>query len=233
MNLFVGTSGYSYKEWKGKFYPREIKPADMLKFYAEHFATVEINNTFYRMPEKDLVRSWMKEVPGSFKFALKAPQKITHIRRLKSVEDELAHFLDVASVLKKQLGPLLFQFPGNFRKDAERLAGFLKLLPKNFQAAFEFRDASWFANDIFAMLREHNAALCIAESEETVDVPFEATADWGYLRLRRLDYERSDLKKWLSRIEKQKWDEAHIFFRHEDQALGPKFAEMFLEFAKI
>jgi uncharacterized protein YecE (DUF72 family) len=209
-----------------------MKPTDMLRFYAEHFGAVEINNTFYRMPEKDLIRSWMSEVPSEFKFALKAPQKITHLRRLKNVEDDLAHFLDVASVLKQQLGPLLFQFPGNFKKDAARLDDFLKLLPGKTRAAFEFREASWFDDEIFAMLRKHNAALCIAESGETVQVPFEATADWGYLRLRRLDYQSSDLKKWFGRVQKQKWSEAHVFFRHEDRALGPKFAQIFLKFIK-
>jgi uncharacterized protein YecE (DUF72 family) len=231
MNLLVGTSGYSYKEWKGKFYPRDIKPADMLRFYAEHFNTVEINNTFYRMPTKELVVSWTKDVPADFKFALKAPQRITHIRRLKDCADDLGNFLEVGAVLKNQLGPLLFQFPGNFKIDLLRLADFLKLLPRRHHVAFEFRNASWFTEEVFDALRKHNAALCIAESEETVEVPFEATADWGYLRPRRLDYSPADLKSRFARIQKQNWSDAYVFFKHEDQALGPKFAQNFLELA--
>lgn len=232
MKLHVGTSGYSYKEWKGKFYPRDIKPAGMLRYYAEHFNSVEINNTFYRMPTRELVLSWTKEVPADFTFALKAPQKITHIRRLKSCAEDLAGFLEVAAVLKKQLGPLLFQLPGKFKKDLPRLVDFLDLLPRDYRIAFEFRDASWFDPDVFEALQKNNAALCFAESEETVEVPFEATADWGYLRLRRLDYSRDRLKAHFARVQKQDWSAAYTFFRHEDQALGPKFAEMFLQFIK-
>jgi uncharacterized protein YecE (DUF72 family) len=232
MNLHVGTSGYGYKEWKGKFYPTDIKAAEMLREYAKHFKAVEINNTFYRMPNKELVRSWMKEVPGDFVFALKAPQKITHIRRLKEAAEDVRNFLDVAAILKGQLGPLLFQLPGNFKKDAPRLAEFLKLLPKEFRVAFEFRHASWFDAEVFSALKKHNAALCIAESEETVEVPFEATADWGYFRLRRLDYNASDLKKWFSRIQNQNWNDTYVFFKHEEQALGPKFAAAFAQLAE-
>lgn len=232
MNLYVGTSGYGYKEWKGKFYPRDIKPDAMLPYYAERFNAVEINNTFYKMPNRALLREWMKQVPGRFTFALKAPQKITHIRRLSNATEDLRNFLEVAAVLKKQLGPLLFQFPGNFKKDLERLTAFLKLLPRRRRVAFEFRNATWFDDEVLAALRKVNASLCIAESEETVQVPFEATADWGYLRLRRLDYQRRDLKARLAQIRKQKWSEAFVFFKHEDQALGPKFAKTFLELAE-
>jgi uncharacterized protein YecE (DUF72 family) len=231
MNLYVGTSGFGYKEWKGKFYPREMKPAEMLQYYAARFNAVEINNTFYRMPNKELVLSWAKDVPGAFKFSLKAPQKITHLRRLKDVADDTVNFIDVAGVLKQQLAPLLFQFPGNFKKNAERLADFLKLLPPAQRVTFEFRDASWFDAEIFNLLTKHNAALCIAESEETVEVPFQPTADWGYFRLRRLDYTTADLKKWRAKIEQQKWSDAYIYFKHENQALGPKFAQDFLKLA--
>jgi uncharacterized protein YecE (DUF72 family) len=228
MNLFVGTSGFGYKEWRGKFYPREMKPPEMLRYYAERFNAVEINNTFYRMPNKELVLSWTKDVPADFKFSLKAPQKITHLRRLKDVEDDVANFIDVAGALKQQLAPLLFQFPGNFKKNAERLGDFLKLLPRAHRVTFEFREASWFDAEIFDLLSKHNAALCIAESEETVEVPFQPTADWGYFRLRRLDYTTAGLKKWRHKIEQQKWSEAYIYFKHEDLALGPKFAQEFI-----
>src|SRR3954471_4882651 len=144
MNLYIGTSGFGYKEWKGKFFPPDIKPADMLRFYAERFNAVEINNTFYRMPKKELLESWLKEVPSTFILGLKAPQKITHIRRLKEAQQELDYFLEVAGVLKNQLGPLLFQLPPNFKKDADRLRNFLKHLPARHRVAFEFRHESWF-----------------------------------------------------------------------------------------
>jgi uncharacterized protein YecE (DUF72 family) len=228
MNLYIGTSGFGYKEWKGKFFPPDIKPAEMLRFYAERFNAVEINNTFYRMPKKELLESWLKEVPATFIFGLKAPQKITHIRRLKDAQQELAYFLEVAGVLKNQLGPLLFQLPGNFKKDAARLRDFLKLLPSDVRAAFEFRHESWFDDEIFAALKERNAALCIAQSEETSEVPFQPTADWGYFRLRRLDYSDADLKSWFAKIKNQKdWSDTYVFFKHEEQAFGPKFAQTF------
>jgi uncharacterized protein YecE (DUF72 family) len=232
MRMFVGTSGYGYKEWKGKFYPREMKPDEMLAFYAAQFTSVEINNTFYRMPNKDVARSWTTQVPEDFTFVLKAPQKITHIRRLKDAGAELKYFMEVAEVLEKRRGPFLFQFPGNFKKDADRLREFLKMVPEGHRCAFEFRNATWFDAEVFEILRKHNAALCIAESEEEVAVPFEATADWGYLRLRRMDYEQPTLKEWLDRVRATKWSEAFIFFKHEDQALGPKFARMFVEMSR-
>jgi uncharacterized protein YecE (DUF72 family) len=228
MNLYIGTSGFGYKEWKGKFFPSDIKPADMLRFYAERFNAVEINNTFYRMPTKELLEAWLKEVPASFVFGLKAPQKITHIRRLKDAQQELAYFLEVAGILKNQLGPLLFQLPGNFKKDVVRLRDFLKLLPADLRVAFEFRHESWFDDEIFGALKEHKAALCIAESEETPEVPFQPTADWGYFRLRRLDYTDADLKSWFTKIKAQKdWSDTYVFFKHEEQAFGPKFAQTF------
>jgi uncharacterized protein YecE (DUF72 family) len=227
MNFFIGTSGFGYKEWKGKFFPEDMKPAGMLRFYAERFNAVEINNTFYRMPKRELLESWVKEVPATFIFGLKAPQKITHIKRLKEAQSEVDYFIDVARVLKNQLGPLLFQLPGNFKKDAARLRDFLALLPRDLRITFEFRHESWFDDEVFAALKEHNAALCIAESEETPEVPFHATADWGYFRLRRLDYTEVDLKSWLAKIQKQNWSDTFIFFKHEEQAFGPKFAQSF------
>jgi uncharacterized protein YecE (DUF72 family) len=228
MNLHIGTSGFGYKEWKGKFFPPDIKPAEMLRFYAERFNAVEINNTFYRMPKKELLEGWLKEVPSSFIFGLKAPQKITHIRRLKESQQELDYFLEVASVLKNQLGPLLFQLPPNFKKDADRLRNFLKLLPADRRVTFEFRHESWFDDETFAALKEHNAALCIAESEDPPQTPFQATADWGYFRLRRLDYTDADLKSWSAKIQSQKnWSDSFVFFKHEEQAFGPKFAQTF------
>lgn len=231
MNLYVGTSGYSYKEWKGTFYPQDISDKEMLRFYGERFRTVEINNTFYRMPKPSVLEAWSAEVPGDFKFVLKASQRITHMQRLKNTDDSLAYLLKVASGLKEQLGPLLFQLPPHLKKDAPRLRDFLQLLPSERQAAFEFRHQSWFDAEVFDLLREHRAVLCIAEAENDLDIPFVSTGDWGYLRLRRPDYGDPELKAWVKRVRDQKWRDAFIFFKHEEEGKGPAMAKRFLELA--
>jgi uncharacterized protein YecE (DUF72 family) len=231
MNLYVGTSGYSYKEWKGTFYPEDLSEKQMLRFYGERFRSVEINNTFYRMPKASVLEAWAAEVPAEFKFVLKASQRITHIQRLKDAGDSLAYLIKVAAVLKQRLGPFLFQLPPNFKKDAVRLREFLALLPPDSITAFEFREASWFDEEIFELLRKHRIALCIAEAEDGVEVPFVSTADWGYLRLRRPDYGDEELKGWIGRIREQNWQNAFIFFKHEDEGKGPAMARRFLELA--
>ena len=233
MNLYVGTSGYSYKEWKGTFYPEDLPEKEMLKFYGERFRSVEINNTFYRMPKASVLEAWAAEVPGDFKFVLKAPQRITHIQRLVDTADSVSYLLKVAESLKERLGPLLFQLPPYLRKDLARLRDFLKLLPPDRRAAFEFRHQSWFDDEIFGLLREHKGVLCIAEAENDLEIPFVSTADWGYLRLRRPDYGDPELKAWGERVRHQNWREAFIFFKHEDEGKGPQMAKRFLELAKI
>jgi len=231
MNLYVGTSGYSDKEWKGTFYPEDLPDKQMLHFYGERFRSVEINNTFYRMPKKSVLEAWAVEVPSDFKFVLKVPQKITHIQRLKDADDNVNYLLEVAGALKERLGPLLFQLPPYLKKDIPRLQDFLKLLPKGCRSAFEFRHQSWFDDELFALLRDHQAVLCIAEAEEGVEVPCKSTADWGYLRLRRPDYGDAELKEWVDRVKQQGWRDAFIFFKHEDEGVGPKMAKRFLELA--
>jgi uncharacterized protein YecE (DUF72 family) len=231
MNLYVGTSGYSYKPWKGKFYPKDLPDKQMLRYYGEQFRTVELNNTFYRMPTESMVQTWAGEVGDDFQFVLKAPQRITHQKRLKEVGDTVAHFLDVASGLKERLGPLLFQLPPNMKKDAARLRNFLALLPAKRRVAMEFRHASWFDDEIFELLRERRAAFCIAEAENDLEVPFVSTADWGYLRLRNPDYTDAELKDWIKCVRKQDWQDAFVFFRHEDEGKGPILAKRFLELA--
>ena len=231
MNLYVGTSGYSYPKWKGKFYPQDLPAKGMLRYYGENFRSVENNSTFRKMPEPEELKSRAADVPADFKFALKAPQRITHIKRLKESKDLVSHLFKVAAVLKKRLGPVLFQLPPHFKKDAHRLSDFLELLPVSRRAAFEFRHESWFDEEIFKLLREHKVALCIAEAENELEVPFVATTDWGYLRLRREDYTDAELKAWLKKLKKQDWSEAFVYFRHEDTAKGPKFAKRFLEMA--
>jgi len=229
--LHVGTSGYSYKEWKGSFYPKDLPAAQMLEFYAQRFGAVEINNTFYRMPKASVLEDWAAHVPENFQFTLKAPQSITHFKRLKDAGESVAYLLREAGALQQRLGPLLFGLPPNFKKDLPRLLDFLELIPKQYRAAFEFRHDSWFEDDVFDAMRQRQAALCIAEAEDGPKVPQVATADWGYLRLRLPEYSDADLKRWLKWMRQQKWREAFIFFKHEDEARGPAFAKRFLELA--
>ncbi len=231
MNLYVGTSGYSYKEWKGPFYPKDLPDKQMLHFYGERFRTVEINNTFYRMPKESVLEAWAAEVSPEFKFVLKASQRITHMQRLKDADDSVSYLLRVAGVLLKRLGPLLFQLPPNFQKDVPRLRRFLELIPRERRAAFEFRHQSWFDPEVFDLLREYQAVLCIAEAENDLEIPFVSTADWGYLRLRRPDYGDEELKEWVKRVRQQDWQEAFIFFKHEDEGKAPLMGKRFLELA--
>jgi uncharacterized protein YecE (DUF72 family) len=231
MNLYVGTSGYSYKEWKGPFYPEDLPDKQMLRYYGERFRSVEINNTFYRMPKVSVLEAWAAEVPADFKFVLKASQRITHMQRLKDAGDSVAYLLKTAQVLQERLGPLLFQLPPFLQKDTPRLRDFLQLFPSPCPVAFEFRHQSWFDEEIFTLLRERAAVLCIAEAENDLEIPFVSTADWGYLRLRRPDYGDAELKAWVERVREQKWREAFVFFKHEDEGKGPLMAKRFLELA--
>jgi uncharacterized protein YecE (DUF72 family) len=231
MDLYVGTSGYAYKEWKGPFYPQDLHADEMLRYYGERFRTVEINNTFFRMPKPAVLQGWAAEVPPGFRFVLKASRRITHMQRLKEAGDSVEYLLKVAGTLEDRLGPLLFQLPPNLKKDAQRLREFLALLPSGFRAAFEFRHQTWFDEEVFGLLRDHQAALCIAEAEDDLEVPFVSTADWGYLRLRNADYDDAGLKAWSDRVAEQGWREAFVFFKHEDAGTGPRFASRFLELA--
>ena len=195
----------------------------MLAYYATRLPTVEINNTFYRMPAPEMVRKWADETPTTFRFALKSPRRITHERRLVDVADAVASLFKAAGELGDKLGPVLFQLPPNFKKDAPRLDAFLAGLPAGARAALEFRHESWFAPDVFDVLRARRAALCIAEDEELA-TPLEATTDWGYLRLRRQDYGDAEVSAWAGRIRAQPWSESYVFFKHEDEGKGPKLA---------
>jgi uncharacterized protein YecE (DUF72 family) len=226
MGIRVGTSGWSYKEWKGSFYPKDLPANQMLRFYSESFSAVEVNNTFYRMPNPKTLRNWTKEVPKNFVFALKAPGQITHMKRLKNVEEPLRHFLKTSKILRNQLGPLLFQLPPSFKKDLPRLRDFLQLLPAGVRTAFEFRHPTWFSDEVYSLLHEHDAAWCVADTGERKDPPFESTASWGYLRLRRKNYERSALRSWAGRVRKQRWKECFIFFKHEESGTAPRFAKL-------
>ena len=229
MKLWVGTSGYSYKAWLGNFYPERLAAKEMLRFYASRLPTVEINNTFYRLPKKSVLQSWAEQVPDNFRFVLKAPQKITHVKRLKAATEEVEYLFRVATVLDSHSGATLFQLPPYLRKNLETLKTFLSILPEDRAVAFEFRHPSWFDEEVFACLREHNCALCVAEMDETESPNLVATAGWGYIRLRRSAYSRADLLNWKERILAQQWDHAYVFFKHEDEGMGPKLAAEFLE----
>jgi uncharacterized protein YecE (DUF72 family) len=230
MRLTVGTSGYSYKEWKGTFYPEDLPAAKMLSFYAQHFGSVEINNTFYRMPEEKIVLKWGSEVPDGFTFVLKAPQRITHQKKLAGIEDDVRHFLEVAGALGPKLGPLLFQLPPYSKKDVPRLRGLLEAIPRAVRVALEFRHESWEDDEVYAALSDHDAALCASDTDETphpdrIVVP---TASWGYQRLRRTDYSDEQLAAWRNRIADQQWSDAYVFFKHEEEGKGPALAKRFL-----
>jgi uncharacterized protein YecE (DUF72 family) len=231
MKLWVGTSGYSYKEWKGSFYPQDMPDKDMLATYARQLPAVEINNTFYRLPTPTLLESWAKQVPKNFRFVLKASRRITHIKRLVGCEEETEYLFKTAQTLGERLGAILFQLPPFLRKDVPRLVEFLRLVPNNCKAAFEFRHESWFEKDVYDPLKEKECALCFADTEDNKLEALVSTASWGYLRLRKPEYGEKELKGWVAKVGKQGWDEAFIFFKHEDGGVGPKLAHRFLELA--
>jgi len=223
MRVLVGTSGYSYTAWRGSFYPEKLAEAEMLRFYASHFPTVEINNTFYRMPTAAVLERWAGETPDGFSFVLKAARRITHEKRLGD-PDSLAYFVKTAATLGEKLGPILFQLPPFMKKDLGRLREFLALLPAGTRAAFEFRHATWFDDEVYAALRERGAALCLADTDEDPDPALVATADWGYLRLRRVDYDDAALGSWTDRVRSQPWSAVWIFFKHEEEGKGAALA---------
>ena len=226
MKIHVGTSGYNYPEWRATFYPAKLPAAKMLAYYVERFSTVEINATFYRMPNAKTVAGWGATAPAGFTYVLKAPQRITHFARLRGVDEPLRYFCDTAGALGDKLGPLLFQLPPNFKKAADRLGELLATLPGGLRVAFEFRHESWFDEEVYALLRTRNAALCIADTEEG-STPAVATADFGYLRLRAVEYTGDDLRRWIETIERvgAGWRDAFVFFKHEADA--PRLAGAF------
>jgi uncharacterized protein YecE (DUF72 family) len=228
MNLLVGTSGYSYKEWKGPFYPEDIAAGDMLAFYGTKLPSVEINNTFYRMPRASVLETWAGNVPEHFRFAIKASRRITHMKRLANADEEAGYLLDTVGVMKDRLGCVLYQLPPNLKKDLARLESFLELLRDDVRSAFEFRHASWIDDDVHALLRTRNCALVLSDVDDADPPELVRTADWGYLRLRRSAYDAAQLAAWRDRIAGQDWDDAFVFFKHEDGAAGPTMAAEFM-----
>jgi uncharacterized protein YecE (DUF72 family) len=221
MRIHVGTSGFAYKEWRGSFYPEKMKEKDMLRYYAERLHAVEINNTFYRLPSKETLLRWAEQVPEAFTFVLKASQRITHRQRLKPESAETVTYLfETARALGERLGPVFFQTPPLLKKDAARLREFLAALPPAHPVAFEFRHETWFDDEVYEALRARNAALVSADKDESgaEGAPIVPTADWGYLRLRRCDYDEAALAAWAARIRAQPWQQAYVFFKHEEGA---------------
>lgn len=229
MRLRVGSSGFSYKEWKGPFYPEKLPAKDMLGFYAERLSTVEINSSFYRMPKSEVLESWANTVPSDFKFVLKASRRITHSSRLKeSGYDSVDALWEIAQALGPHLGPMLFQLPPNMKKDVGRLRAFTDTLPTELRAAFEFRHESWFDDEVYTALRDAGHALCVADVDDTDPPKLVSTAGFGYLRLRRDDYRDDELERWLAAIHAQSWDETFVFFKHDDEGAAPRLAARLL-----
>lgn len=229
--LYVGTSGYSYKEWKGSFYPESIPAKDMLSYYASRFNTVELNNTFYRMPQESMIETWKSQVPDSFRFTMKASQLITHFKKLKDAARETKIMLQRYAAFEDLMGAVLYRLPPDMKKDIKRLETFLKHLPANPPAAFQLEHQTWLDDDVFALLRSHNRALSITDTNEMPLTQIENTADWGYIRLRRVNYSKPELKKWIARMRAQEWTNTYVFFKHEDEGTGPKLAAQFLKLA--
>lgn len=226
MQTWIGTSGFQYPEWKGTFYPEKMPASKMLGYYAERFATTEINYTFRRIPSTTTVARWVEETPARFAFSLKAPQRITHFGKLRDCGDTLRYFFGIVSALSEKLGPVLFQLPPGFKKDVPLLQDFLREFPEGMRAAFEFRNAGWLVEETFAALAQAGVALCIAESE-TLSTPVVTTASYGYLRLRREDYTTSDVQRWAEIVRRAgaKWSDAFIYFKHEESGKGPQLAQ--------
>ncbi len=234
MNVWIGTSGYNYPEWKGSFYPANLAPAKMLAYYAARFPTVEINYTFYRMPTEKLVAGWADQVPSPYKFTLKAPRRITHDSRLKDAGDSVARFCEVAATLGEKLGTLLFQLPPFLRKDLALLDGFLPELPAGVRAAFEFRHASWFDEDVFSRLAAKNLAVCVADSEK-LSTPVRVTADYAYFRLRDEGYTPDDIRRWAGTIASStaSCKDVFVYFKHEESGKGPEFARLLMDYLEL
>jgi len=229
LSVLAGASGYSFKEWKGSFYPDKIKPEEMLAYYAERLPTVEINNTFYRMPKAEVLENWRASTPEAFRFSIKASRRITHMARIKAESaDSVAFLYKTLATLGVKRGAVLFQLPPNLKKDLPRLTEFLRLLPEDHRAAFEFRNESWFADDVYDALKTAGATLCLSEREDNAPPPLVETAAWGYVRLRLETYSDDELREWARKLEATSWREIYVYFMHEPTA--PAYAQALMRF---
>jgi uncharacterized protein YecE (DUF72 family) len=229
--IYVGTSGYSYKEWKGSFYPEKIPASEMLSYYATRLSAVELNNTFYRRPQPSTIEGWKNQVPENFRFTMKASQGITHFRRLKDAGEATRFMLNAFAPLGERLGAVLFRLREDMEKNLQLLETFLKELPEGTRAAFDFRHPSWFDKEVFALLRSARQVLCVSDRDEWPVNQIEKTADWGYVRLRRVKYSKAELAEWVKRIRAQRWKDTYVFFKHEDEGTGPRLAAQFIALA--
>lgn len=231
--LLVGTSGYNFPEWRGSFYPPKLPSRQWLEYYAQQLGTVEINYTFYRMPNEKTIAGWNAATPEAFTFVLKAPQRITHIARLRNIDEPLRIFLELIRKLNAKLGAVLFQLPPNFKKDLARLGDLLTQFPTDVRAACEFRHNSWWSDDVYDLLRTTNTALCIADTGEGT-TPLVSTANFGYIRLRDEGYDDAGLRDWMTKVQAlgSTWTDAFIFFKHEEKGMGPKLAREFVQVAQ-
>jgi uncharacterized protein YecE (DUF72 family) len=229
--ILAGASGYSFKEWKGAFYPDKIKPEAMLAFYAEQLPTVEINNTFYAMPKVTVLENWVQRTPDGFCFAIKAPKLITHQAKLRvdSAGDAVTYLYKTLATLGDKRGPVLFQLPPYLKKSVSVLSEFLALLPADHRATFEFRHESWFDDEVYEVLRASGASLCLSEREDNTPPPLVQTAPWGYVRLRLEEYSERDLRKWAERLLATGWKQIHVYFMHD--ATAPAYAQTLMKFA--
>jgi uncharacterized protein YecE (DUF72 family) len=226
-SILAGASGYAFKEWKGAFYPDDVKADDMLAFYAERLPTVEINNTFYRMPRAEVLANWAAATPAHFRFAIKASRRITHITRLKAEAAEpLGYLYRNLDSLGDKRGPVLFQLPPNLKKDLALFDAFLETFPPRVCAAFEFRHPSWFDDEVFGRLRGRGLALCVADSEK-LSAPVEITAPYAYFRLRDEGYTPADIERWAGVVRglEGRCDDVFVYFKHEEAGKGPEFGE--------
>jgi uncharacterized protein YecE (DUF72 family) len=230
--VIAGASGYSFKEWKGDFYPEKIKPDEMLAFYSQRLPTVEINNTFYQMPKVTVLESWAKTTPEAFRFSIKASRRITHMSRLKAdtAADSVRFLYEKLKTLGGKRGPVLFQLPPFLKKDLPRLTEFLALLPEGHRAAFEFRNQTWFDDDVYAALRSAGASLCLSEREDNAPPPLVETAPWGYVRLRLETYSEAELQQWAGRLAATAWNPVFVYFMHEPTA--PAYARTLMQFVE-
>jgi len=231
VKLLAGASGHSFKEWKGVFYPDDIKAEDMLAYYAVRLPTVEINNTFYRMPKTSVFENWAAAAPKDFRFSIKASQRITHMSRLRAetAAEPVGYLYKGLAALGPKRGPVLFQLPPNMKKDLARLTEFLSLLPAGHIATFEFRNESWFEDDVYTALKDAGAALCLSEREDSAPPPLVETAPWGYVRLRLETYSDADLETWARKLQATGWREIYVYFMHESTA--PGYALKLMQFA--
>jgi uncharacterized protein YecE (DUF72 family) len=226
--IWIGTGAVAFQEWKGKFYPRDLPASDALGYYAQTFSTLELNSTFYRMPTAAAIKAMVRPAPAGFPFAVKMPQFITHLKRLKNCAQPTRRFFKLLTYFGDHLGPALVQLPPNLKDDLPRLEEFFATIPAGFNVAVEFRHPSWFKRPVFDFLKKKNAALVFNDTD--VDMPFVSTADWGFLRLRHLAYTDAELKTWARTIRKQNWSRAFAIFKHEKKATAPRLARRFREF---